>query len=244
MMLSSRHRRHIGAARRARAHDDGDLRDALRRHLRLIVEDAPEMPFVGKDLVLLRQERAAGVDHVDARQPVLARDVLRAQMLLHRQRIVGAALDGRVVGDDHALAPRNAADAGDDAGRMHVAAIEAEGGQRRKFEERGARIDQQVDALARQHLAARGVPACARSRRRRRTRPEAFACRSATSARIAAAFWAKRFRAAVDFGMKDGHGSDGNVIWPDCNRPKVDSLSGAMRSTCVQRSMRPGFAAA
>ena len=41
---------------------------------------------------------------------------------------------------------------------MHVAAIEAVGGERRQFEEGGAGIDQQVDALARQHLAARGMP--------------------------------------------------------------------------------------
>ena len=153
-----RHRRHIGAAGGAGAHHDGDLRDALRRHLRLVVEDAAEMPLVRKDLVLHRQEGAAGIDHVDAGQIVLPRDILRAQMLLHRHRIIGAALDGGVVGDDHAFAPRDPPDAGDDAGRMHVAAIEAVGRQRRQFEKRRAGIDQQVDALARQHLAARGVP--------------------------------------------------------------------------------------
>ena len=108
-----RHRRHIGAARRAGTHHDRDLRNAQRRHLRLIVEDAAEMPFVGENLVLLRQERAAGIDHVDARQIVLPRDILRAQMLLHRHRIVGAALDGRIIGDDHAFAARDPADAGD-----------------------------------------------------------------------------------------------------------------------------------
>ena len=128
-----------------------------RRHLRLVVEDAAKMPLVGKDLVLQRQEGAAGIDHVDARQIVLPRDVLRAQMLFHRHRIIGAALDGRVIGDDDAFAPRDAPDPGDDARRMHVAAIEAVGRQRRQFQERGAGIDQQVDALARQHLAARGV---------------------------------------------------------------------------------------
>ena len=49
-------------------------------------------------------------------------------------------------------------DPGDDAGRMHVAAIEAVGRQRRQLEERRAGIDQEIDALARQHLAARGMP--------------------------------------------------------------------------------------
>ena len=116
------------------------------------------MPLVGKDLFLHRQEGAAGIDHVDAGQIVLPRDILRAQVLLHRHRIVRAALDGGIVGDDHAFAPRNAPHPGDDAGGMHVAAIEAVGGERRQFEEGGAGIDQQVDAFARQHLAARGMP--------------------------------------------------------------------------------------
>jgi hypothetical protein len=37
---------------------------------------------VGEDLVLQRQEGPAGVDEVDARQPVLQRRGLRAQVLL------------------------------------------------------------------------------------------------------------------------------------------------------------------
>ena len=152
-----RHRRHIGAARRAGAHHDRDLGNAWRRHLRLVVEDAAEMALVRKDLVLQRQEGAAGIDHVDAGQIVLPRDVLRAQMLLHRHRIIGAALDGGVIGDDHAFAARDPPDPGDDARRMHVAAIKAVGRKRRQLQERGAGIDQEIDPLARQHLAARSM---------------------------------------------------------------------------------------
>ena len=163
-----RHRRHIGAAGGAGAHHDRDLRNALRRHLRLVVEDAAEMPLVGKDLVLQRQEGAAGIDHVDAGQIVLPRDVLRAQMLLHGHRIIGAALDGGVVGDDHAFAARDAPDAGDDAGGMHVAAIEAVGRQRRQLEERRCR-DRPADRRARAPASCRArYAACARPRRRRR----------------------------------------------------------------------------
>ena len=69
-----RHRRHVGAARRARSHDDGNLRDALGRHPRLVVEDAAEVLAVGKDLGLERQERAAGVDEIDAGQSIVERD--------------------------------------------------------------------------------------------------------------------------------------------------------------------------
>ena len=62
------HRRHIGAAGRAGAHHHRDLRDARRRHARLIVEDAAEMLAVGKHLGLMRQIGAAGIDEIDAGQ--------------------------------------------------------------------------------------------------------------------------------------------------------------------------------
>src|SRR5215470_7981789 len=52
-------------------------------------------PAVREDVVLLGQERAARIDEVDARQPVLDRDLLAAQVLLHRHRVVGAALHRR-----------------------------------------------------------------------------------------------------------------------------------------------------
>ena len=98
------HRRDIGAARGAGAHHHGDLRDSRRGHARLIVEDAAEMLAVGKHFGLMRQIGAAGIDQIDAGQTVLRRDFLRAQVLLHRHRIIGAALDRRIVGDDHRLA--------------------------------------------------------------------------------------------------------------------------------------------
>ena len=99
-----RHRRHVGAAGGARAHHGGDLRDPLGGHARLVEEDAPEVVAVGEDLVLQREERPARVDEVEAREVVLLGDLLRAQVLLHREREVRAALHRRVVGDDHARA--------------------------------------------------------------------------------------------------------------------------------------------
>ena len=53
------------------------------------------------------------------------RDLLRPQVLLDRHRVVGAALDRRVVGDDHALAPAHPPDAGDDPGAGRVAVVHA-----------------------------------------------------------------------------------------------------------------------
>ena len=104
------------------------------------------------------RNRAAGIDEVEAGQPVLPRDLLRPQVLLHGQREIGAALDRRVVGDDHAFAARDAADAGDDPRRRHVAAIHPIGGKRRQFEEGRAGIEQRPHPLARQQLAAREMP--------------------------------------------------------------------------------------
>ena len=130
------HRRHVGAAGRARAHHDGDLRDALRGHARLVVEDPAEVLPVGEDLGLERQERAAGVDEVDARQVVLLGDLLRAQVLLDGQREVRAALHGRVVRDDDALLALDHADARDDPGRGRGAVVQIPGGERVQLEER------------------------------------------------------------------------------------------------------------
>ncbi len=116
-----RHRRNIGAASRAGAVDDGDLRDARRGHVRLIVEDAAEIVLVRKNFVLHRQERAARFDEIDARKAVFRRNLLRAQMLLHRHRMIGAAFDRRVIGDDHAFDACNAPYAGDNARAVDVA---------------------------------------------------------------------------------------------------------------------------
>ena len=78
-------------------------------------------------------------------------------MLLDRHRVVRAALDGRVVADDDAFGARHAADAGDDARARRVAVVHAVRRHRRQFQERRARIDQVLDAVARQQLAARHV---------------------------------------------------------------------------------------
>ena len=117
------HRRHIRAAGSAAAHHQRDLRDSGGRHPCLVVEDAPEVLAVGEDLVLEGQERAAAVDQVDARESVLAGDLLRAQVLLDSHRVVGAALDRGVVRDDGALHATHPPDARDDAGAGRLVVV-------------------------------------------------------------------------------------------------------------------------
>ena len=166
------HRRDVGAARRAGAHHRGDLRDPLRRHRRLVEEDAAEVLAVGEDFVLHRQEGAARVDQVDAGQPVLQRHLLRPQVLLHRHRVVGAAFDGRVVGGDDDLAPLDPADPGDDPAARRGAVVEVLGGERGELEERAAGVEQLVRPVraAGACRARRGGRAPSRRRRARRGR--------------------------------------------------------------------------
>ena len=151
------HRRDVRSAGRARPHDDGDLRDPLRRHSRLVEEDPSKMIAVGEDLCLERQERPTGVDEVDARQPILFRDFLRAEMLLDGEREVRSALHRRVVGHDHALATLDDADAGDDARARRLVVVDVERGKRTQLEKCRSRVDEQVDPVAGEELAAGSV---------------------------------------------------------------------------------------
>jgi len=75
-------------------------------------------------------------------------------VLLDGDRIVRAALDRRVVSDDHALEPVHAADAGDDAAGRDPVVVEFMARKLADLEERRTRVDQPVDAVAHQHLAA------------------------------------------------------------------------------------------
>ena len=92
-------------------------------------------------------------DQIDAGQTVLRCDLLGAQMLLHRHRIICSALDRRVVGDDHDLAAVDKADAGDQPRAMDVALVHAEGGESADFQKRRTGVDQSGDPFARQELA-------------------------------------------------------------------------------------------
>ena len=173
------HRRHVRAARRARPHDQRDLRDPGGRHPRLVVEDPPEVIAVREDLRLEREERAARIDEVDARQPVLERDLLGPQVLADRHRVVGAALDRRVVGDDDAGRALDPADARDDPGAGCVVVVQAGRGEGRQLEEGRARVEQPLDPLADGELAALAmaldrtvVAAGAAVRERRLARPQ------------------------------------------------------------------------
>ena len=96
------------------------------------------------------------------------RDLAGPLGLLQRVRVDRAAADRRVVGDDHALDALDHADAGDHAGADREVACPTRPA-RRQLQERRVLVDQQLDPLAGEQLAA-GVVAGRRTCRRRRPR--------------------------------------------------------------------------
>src|SRR5713226_10433873 len=75
-------------------------------------------------------------------------------MLLHRDRIVRAALDRRVVGDDYRLAPLNTPESGHDTRARRFVVVHTVGSQRRKLEERALRVEQSFHSVAHEQFAA------------------------------------------------------------------------------------------
>ena len=88
---------------------------------------------------------------------MLPGDLLRPHVLLAGHAVVGAALDGGVVGNDHARATLHQADAGDDAGARRHAVVHVFTRQHADLQERRARIEQHFNPMARQDLVARQV---------------------------------------------------------------------------------------
>ena len=142
------HARHVGAARGGVAVHHGDGGDARLRQPREVAEQRA----AGDEHLLLRgQVGAAGLDEADHRQAVLHRHVVEPQDLAQRPRVGGAALDGRVVGDEQALDALDHADTGDHGGAdLEVGAPR---GERAQLEERRVAVEHHVDALARGELA-------------------------------------------------------------------------------------------
>jgi hypothetical protein len=109
---------------------------------------------VGKDVGLKWKKSAAGIHEVQAREPILHRDLLRPKVLFDRDREVSASLNSGIVRNDHRLVTLNHSYAGDKAGTWRLIVIHAVRGERAEFEERRIWIQHRFDALAYEHLAA------------------------------------------------------------------------------------------
>ncbi len=134
------HRRDIRTSSGAGAHHCCDLRDLKGGHLCLVVEDPPEMLSVREDLVLHGEERTARVDQVDAGEVVLHSDLLGTKVFFHCDRVIGAAGDGRVIGDDEDFSSMDDADTGDDPGSGRLVFIHVKGRQGVELNEGRLRI--------------------------------------------------------------------------------------------------------
>ncbi len=109
---------------------------------------------IRKHLILTRQVGAAGIHQIDARQAVLLGDRLGAQMLLYGQWVIGTAFDRGIVGDDHAFDALDPADSGDHPSSRYLFAVHLMCSQLADFQKRRTGVQQTVDTLARQQLAA------------------------------------------------------------------------------------------
>ena len=81
----------------------------------LVIENASEVLAIWKDFALEGQERTARIHEIDAREVILQRDLLCAQVLFDGDGEVSAALYGGIVGNDHALTAMDSSDSSDDA---------------------------------------------------------------------------------------------------------------------------------
>ncbi|CAI8206587.1 MAG: Uncharacterised protein [SAR116 cluster bacterium] len=153
-----RHRGHIGTACGAGPHDNRDLRNTGRAHPRLIVEYTPKMIAVRKHLVLTRQVGTATIHEIQAGKMILQRDLLRPQMLFHRQRIVATALNRGIIADDHTITSADLANAGNDPGSGYRILIEAMRGKQPDFKKVRTRIQHPGHTVTRQQFAAGQMP--------------------------------------------------------------------------------------
>ncbi len=141
--------RNVGAARGGVAEHQRDGRDAGGREPGQVAE---HLTARDEDFFLGGQVRPAGFHQRNDGKPVLQGDLVGPQYLPQCPRVAGAALDRRVVGDDQAFDTADHADAGDRAGADRKSA--APGRERAELQERGVRVDEELDAFPRGQLAA------------------------------------------------------------------------------------------
>ncbi len=148
------HRRYISATCGTGAHHHGNLRNAHGAHVGLVEENSAEVFAVREHFILARQVGTAGIHQVDAWQAILLGDSLSTEVLFNGERVVAAAFYRGVVCNDHAFDALDSTDTGNHAGGSDVLAIHLVGGQWRDLEKGRARVEEGVDAVTHQQLAA------------------------------------------------------------------------------------------
>ena len=123
----------ISSTGRASTEDRRDLRQPRGRHIGLAIKRIAEVPRVRKNAVLFGKVGATAIHQIEARHTIFRRDLLRADMFLHRLVIERAALHRRIVGDEHAGQIVDNPDACDDPGTGNLTAVLPIGRQRRQL---------------------------------------------------------------------------------------------------------------
>ena len=143
------HPGNVGTPRGGVAEHQRDGRDAGGRQPGQVAE---HLTAGDEDLFLGGQIRPAGFHQRNDGKPVLQGDLVGPQYLPQCPRVAGATFDRRIVGDDQAFHTADHADAGDRAGADRESA--APGREGAELQERGVRVDEQLDAFPRGQLVA------------------------------------------------------------------------------------------
>ena len=119
-------------------------------HIGLFEKDPAEVVAVWKHFVLVGQIGAARVHQINAGQMVLRRNLLRAQMLFNRHRVISAAFDRCVIAHHHTVHATDPPDPGNQARAGCIVVVHVECGQLPDLKKRRARIKQGIHTFARQ----------------------------------------------------------------------------------------------
>ena len=168
----------------------------------------PKWSRIREHLGLEREIRSGRLSGPDRRTPAGsgARDLLSSQMLLHRERKIGAAFDRSVIGDDQHFAARDTSYAGDEPGAWGLAIVEVPGGELALApQKRRANVEKSLHALPWQELAPRGVP-LTRARRSTERRLGHTLTQLLNQALVEGLETLERFAAWIDGGRELRHG--------------------------------------
>src|SRR5439155_1220447 len=199
----------------------------------LVEEDAPAG---GEDLRLQGQEGAARVHQVGAREPVLEGDLLRAELLLHGERVERPALHRHVVADHHRLVAGDRADTGHQAAGRRRVVVAAVGRERHQLEEGRAGVEQALDPLAHEEAAALLVPP---PRLRRPTLADARQARAPAAPKVSPVQKRRRARAAPTRAITKGAIIAGAIPSRTSEKAKCASLEATTTSAAASRPTPP-----
>mmetsp|Transcript_19248 Transcript_19248/g.57149 ORF Transcript_19248/g.57149 Transcript_19248/m.57149 type:complete len:281 (+) Transcript_19248:1183-2025(+) len=149
------HGRHISTASSTRAQHHSNLWDAGRRHACLVEENPPKMLSVREHVRLARQIGSATVHEINTGKPAVGSNLLQSKVLLHSDGVVGASSHCGIICHNRNQPTSNSTNARHNPSRRNkLVSVHAESCQRRELQERSARVEQEINPLSWEQLAA------------------------------------------------------------------------------------------